>query len=327
MDASVRAGQWERANKLFADMAELGVAADQHTWNTLMRARSQLSERSVEVAVECLMESLEAGMTPNLQTWGLLIDICAKEGDAKRAAITLEQMIECGVQPTITTYTSLFRVFCAAGNMERAMQLYRQLQESDLQITGVIYGIVINAHIKERDVSKALEVYNDMRTAGLAPSNRLFRNMMDILVERGFSGDQLQASDATSLQAMVRSVTSKTSPSTRRAPTLMAGGTSVASWCVCETSKKALWWGMCDVMFTVAVWSTRLRRRRRKQLRHVHRPARAVHGGGARRRAVSVETNATAAPVRPSAEGRCGAHHGQRSAQRGWCVAPARGSA
>lgn len=224
MDSCVRAGQWERADKLFADMAELGVEADQRTWNTLMRARSQLSERSVEVAVECLMESLEAGMTPNLQTWSLLIDICAKEGDEKRAAITLEQMIECGVQPTIRTYTSLFRVFCAAGNLERAMQLYRQLQESEVDITGVIYGILINAHIKERDVSKALEVYNDMRTAGLAPSNRLFRNMMDILVERGFSGDQLQTSEAMSLQAMVRSVTSSQAPkSNRRMPILMAG--------------------------------------------------------------------------------------------------------
>jgi pentatricopeptide repeat protein len=206
------------------------------------------------------MESLEAGMTPDVETWGQLIDICAKEGDSTRASIALEQMIACGVQPDLNIYTSLFRVrsptgnvsapapsrseatpacppsppssavalaaqasarracwltmglwcgcgsqvFSKSGNLERALQLYRQLQASELQISGLIYGILINAYIKERDVGKALEVYNDMRTAGLAPSNRLFRSMLEIFVERGFSGDHLEATEAMSLQAMVR---------------------------------------------------------------------------------------------------------------------------
>jgi pentatricopeptide repeat protein len=53
MDACVRAGQFERADKLFLSKASLGVTADQHTWNTLMRARAQLSESSVEVRSSC----------------------------------------------------------------------------------------------------------------------------------------------------------------------------------------------------------------------------------------------------------------------------------
>jgi hypothetical protein len=46
-------GELGRGEIILQANAELGVTADQHTWNTLMRARAQLSESSVEVRSSC----------------------------------------------------------------------------------------------------------------------------------------------------------------------------------------------------------------------------------------------------------------------------------
>lgn len=57
------------------------------------------------------MESItQAGMSPSVQTWGQLIDICAEQGDTARASLAFEQMTATGIQPDLTAYSSLLKV-------------------------------------------------------------------------------------------------------------------------------------------------------------------------------------------------------------------------
>lgn len=71
-----------------------------------------------------------------------------------------------------------------------------------MECTGPLYGMLINECLEQRDVPKALELYNDMRAAGLAPSNRLFRQLLEMMVDRDFT--KMGDSDDNAMAYMVR---------------------------------------------------------------------------------------------------------------------------
>merc|ERR1719478_1394134 len=71
--------------------------------------------------------------SPNLAAYNAVIDVCARCGDADKAAAVFKSMMSAGVMPDLLTYTLLIKGYVVQGDLEQAIQLFTLMRKRSLQ--------------------------------------------------------------------------------------------------------------------------------------------------------------------------------------------------
>ncbi|KAG6607993.1 Pentatricopeptide repeat-containing protein [Cucurbita argyrosperma subsp. argyrosperma] len=204
-----KAGNYEKARKLFSEMAARGVPQSTITYNSLMSFETNYKEvsriydqmqraglqpdvvsyalligaygkaRREEEALAVFEEMLDAGVRPTRKAYNILLDAFAISGMVEQAKIVFKSMRRDRCSPDICSYTTMLSAYVNASDMEGAEIFFRQLKQDGFRPNVVTYGTLIKGYAKINNLDKMLKKYEEMKLNGIRVNQMILTTIMD----------------------------------------------------------------------------------------------------------------------------------------------------
>ncbi|KAJ0051592.1 hypothetical protein Pint_02458 [Pistacia integerrima] len=204
-----KAGNYEKARKIFALMVERGVKQSTVTYNSLMSFENNYKEvsniynqmqranlrpdvvsyallikaygkaRREDEALAVFEEMLDARVRPTRKAYNILLDAFAISGMVEQARTVFKSMRRNRCTPDICSYTTMLSAYVNASDMEGAEKFFRRLKQDGIEANVVTYGTLIKGYAKANNLEKMMEIYEKMRVRGIKASQTIFTTIMD----------------------------------------------------------------------------------------------------------------------------------------------------
>ncbi|KAJ6303303.1 hypothetical protein OIU77_017227 [Salix suchowensis] len=204
-----KAGNYEKARKLCALMAERGVPQSTVTYNSLMSFETNYKEvskiydqmqrsglrpdvvsyaslikaygraRREEEALAVFEEMLDAGVRPSHKAYNILLDAFAISGMVEQARVVFKSMRRDRCTPDLCSYTTMLSAYVNASDMEGAENFIKRLRQDGLKPNVVTYGVLIKGHAKVNNLEKMMEIYEEMQLNGIKANQTILTTIMD----------------------------------------------------------------------------------------------------------------------------------------------------
>ncbi|KAK4749833.1 hypothetical protein SAY87_027282 [Trapa incisa] len=204
-----KAGNYEKARRLFALMSERGIEKSTVTYNSLMSFETNYKEvskiyeqmqraglrpdvvsyallinaygkaRREEEALAVFEEMLDAGVRPTHKAYNILLDAFAISGMVDQAKTVFKSMRRDRYMPDLCSYTTMLSAYVNASDMEGAEKFFRRMKQDAFIPNVIAYGILIKGYARANDLDKMMEKYEDMRTHGIRANQTVITTIMD----------------------------------------------------------------------------------------------------------------------------------------------------
>nr|VDC62972.1 unnamed protein product [Brassica rapa] len=204
-----KAGNYEKARKVFSSMAEKGVPKSTVTYNSLMSFETNYKEvskiydqmqrsgiqpdvvsyallikaygraRREEEALSVFEEMLDAGVRPTHKAYNILLDAFAISGMVEQAKTVFKSMRRDRFYPDLCSYTTMLSAYVNASDMEGAEKFFKRIKVDGFEPNIVTYGTMIKGYAKANDLDKVMEVYEKMRLSGIKANQTILTTIMD----------------------------------------------------------------------------------------------------------------------------------------------------
>ncbi|XP_054823708.1 pentatricopeptide repeat-containing protein At3g59040 isoform X2 [Prosopis cineraria] len=181
-----KAGNYEKARRTFALMAERRIERCTITYNSLMSFETNFKEVS-----KIYDQMQRAGLQPDVVSYALLINAYGKARREDEALAVFEEMLDAGVRysPDLCSYTTMLSAYVNALDMEGAEKFFRRLIHDGFKPNVVTYGTLIKGYAKLNDLGKIMEKYEEMHGCGIEANQTILTTIMDAYGRNGdFSG-------------------------------------------------------------------------------------------------------------------------------------------
>ena len=128
-----RSTDLQRALGTYKAAGDLGVTPNVETYNLLLSAC--ISARHRELGDRLLAEMREAGINPDAQTYERLIVLCLTQPTYEDAFYYLEEMKTVGLTPTQAVYEAIIRKCFSVGDTRHQLAMEEML-ESGYEVNG-----------------------------------------------------------------------------------------------------------------------------------------------------------------------------------------------
>ncbi|KAK8921947.1 Pentatricopeptide repeat-containing protein [Platanthera zijinensis] len=115
-----KAGNYDQARKIFAQMSERGIPQSTVTYNSLM------SETSYKEVSKIYDQMQRSGLKPDVVSYTLLISAYGKARREDEALAVFEEMLSAGVRPTRKAYNVLLDAFAISGMVKEAKTVFKK---------------------------------------------------------------------------------------------------------------------------------------------------------------------------------------------------------
>merc|ERR1719421_1385040 len=186
IDANARTGRMDRAEELFKEMEQDGVAPDIITFSTLVKGYCQYGDIDKGFAV--LKQMTTAGKhEPDEILYNSLLDGCAKQHRVDDALALVEDMHKNHVRPSNFTLSILVKLL---GRSRRLNQAFTTVEDTckrfDLQANIHVYTCLLYACFQNRQLPRALKLHDSMITeAGVEPDAKTYAVLARGCVQAG----------------------------------------------------------------------------------------------------------------------------------------------
>lgn len=204
-----KAGNYDKARKVFALMAEKGVQQSTVTYNSLMSFETNYKEvskiydqmqraglqpdvvsyallinaygkaRREEEALAVFEEMLDADVRPTLKAYNILLDAFAISGMIEQARTVFRSMKRDRCTPDLCSYTTMLSAYVNASDMEGAEKFLKRMKQDGFKPNIVTYGTLIKGYAKLNNLQKMMEIYDQIRVSGLKVNQTVFTTIMD----------------------------------------------------------------------------------------------------------------------------------------------------
>ncbi|KAG7561397.1 Pentatricopeptide repeat [Arabidopsis thaliana x Arabidopsis arenosa] len=184
-----KAGNYDKARKVFSSMVGKGVPQSTVTYNSLMSFETNYKEvskiydqmqrsgiqpdvvsyallikaygraRREEEALSVFEEMLDAGVRPTHKAYNILLDAFAISGMVEQAKTVFKSMRRDRIFPDLWSYTTMLSAYVNASDMEGAEKFFKRIKVDGFEPNIVTYGTMIKGYAKANDVEKMMEVY------------------------------------------------------------------------------------------------------------------------------------------------------------------------
>jgi len=188
INASVRAGNHEKAEKLLHEIYDAGLMPDTISYNSVIHACAKQGD--ITRAELWLLKMRDRGVNPNTISYNILMDACVKADDAEAAERWLARMIEDGVSPNEVSYATLIHASAKHGATEHAEQWLQRMLNEGVEPNIVSYNSLIYACGRQGDVEGAEKWVNEVEKRGLSARVTTYTAVVDACAK---AGDVLRA--------------------------------------------------------------------------------------------------------------------------------------
>ncbi|KAJ6873300.1 hypothetical protein NC651_032237 [Populus alba x Populus x berolinensis] len=173
----------DEARSIFDLMVSKGCTPNVYTYTSLMNGYCKIER--IEEAVQLLDETLRKGRplaaqqlfryicahghTPNIMTYGVLLDGLCKHGNLEEAFALFQEMQRSTVKPNLVIYTILIDSLCKCGKLKDGKELFSRLIDEGLKPNVYTYTALVGALCKEGLIIEAHKLFRKMEEDGCTP--------------------------------------------------------------------------------------------------------------------------------------------------------------
>jgi len=173
VDACTSNGAVADARLVLREAAETGLTPPMSTYMWMLKQCAQKKD------MEAALQVYEDMASPNLAAYNAVIDVCARCGDADKAAAVFKSMMSAGVVPDLLTYTLLIKGYVVQGDLEQAIQLFTLMRKRSLQPDVALFNTLLDGLARKQMSTLVDHVMRDMDEASVTPN----ANTLAILVK------------------------------------------------------------------------------------------------------------------------------------------------
>ncbi|KAJ6708233.1 PENTATRICOPEPTIDE REPEAT-CONTAINING PROTEIN 1 MITOCHONDRIAL [Salix viminalis] len=169
VSALCEGGKTEAALACLENMVIAGCAPLLFTFNSLIK---RLFQDGLSEDVKSLIEIMQNwGISPNLQTYLIMVNEYCKQEDLALAFGILEQMEEMGLKPNVAIYDCIIACLSQQRRISEAETLFHRMLENGVDPDEVAYMTMINAYARNGKGVKALHLYEMMIENAVQPNS------------------------------------------------------------------------------------------------------------------------------------------------------------
>lgn len=168
---------------------EFGITPDLQMWNTLLLTYVRADD--LDGALEAFNHALDAGMKPNVHTFGPMLDMCANRGDieAFESLYSRAKQMDIPLDRDVRARSGYVQAFLNAEDVEAAEEIAKGMLQQ--WKAGILVGhplthtwnIMIQYYALRGDVANSRRLYKDMVNNKIPLDNITFASLMRALVE------------------------------------------------------------------------------------------------------------------------------------------------
>ncbi|PWA77775.1 Pentatricopeptide repeat-containing protein [Artemisia annua] len=122
---------------------------------------------------------------PNVESYNIIMGLCAQTGKDYEAVKTFSRMIDEGGIPNSRTYTVIIEHLVSSGNLDSAMDIFRMLHAMGVKHTLRQYSVLVNAFCGSDRFDVVKSLLTDMQMNGIFP-NRAMLPSLQRMHDAGF---------------------------------------------------------------------------------------------------------------------------------------------
>jgi pentatricopeptide repeat protein len=164
VDACTSNGAMADARLALREAAETGLTPATNTYMAMLRQCAQKKD------MEGALQVYEEMPSPNLAAFNAVIDVCARCGDAEKAAAVFKSMMSAGVVPDLLTYTLVIKGYVVQGDLEQAIQLFTLMRKRNLQPDVALFNTLLDGLARKQMSTLVDHVLRDMDEASVTPN-------------------------------------------------------------------------------------------------------------------------------------------------------------
>ncbi|KAF2684109.1 hypothetical protein K458DRAFT_418425 [Lentithecium fluviatile CBS 122367] len=167
---------------------EFGRIPDIACWNTLLLAFTRADD--LDGALECFNNCLESGITPDVYTFGPMLDLCAKRGDVEafEALFSRAKQLKVPVETDVRARSGYIQAFLNAGDPEGAEAILNGMVQD--WHAGILRGhalthswnLVLSWYGVQNELEKSRRVYKQMVDLNIPLDTWTYASLMRALV-------------------------------------------------------------------------------------------------------------------------------------------------
>eukprot|EP01018_Ginkgo_biloba_P034627 Gb_37255 [translate_table: standard] len=175
-------GYVDEALKLFQEMPK----RDEVSWTEMIAGYAQNGH--AEEALKCFQQMHLAGVTPNLQTFTIVLPVCANFVALEKGKEVHEVIIRSGYQSDTFVGSALVDMYGKCGNIQDACKVFDKiLRRNVASWNAMIIVYAMNGCGKE-----ALKLFEQMQQAGMNPDQVTFIGILSACCHAGLVNDGWQ---------------------------------------------------------------------------------------------------------------------------------------
>jgi pentatricopeptide repeat-containing protein PET309 len=175
--------QFKRLNTEFGKMPDVAC------WNTLLLAFTRADD--LDGALACFNNCLETGLTPDIYTFGPMLDLCAGRGDVEafEALYSRAKLLKVPVETDVRARSGYVEVFLNAGDAKGAEAILKDMLQS--WRAGTLRGnslthtwnLVLSWYAVKGDLNNSKRIYRQMVDARIPLDSWTYASLMRALIQ------------------------------------------------------------------------------------------------------------------------------------------------
>jgi pentatricopeptide repeat domain-containing protein 1 len=164
VDTLVQCGAGSDAKKVLDQAAKVGSKPA----NYLTLLKTLVQKRDLQAVLELYNSMPAASLT--LSVYNMVIDACARQGEAEKGADVFKAMMSAGVTPDVATYSSVIKAYVVQGDLEQAVQLFTLMRKRGVQPDVGLFNTLLDGLARKQMSALVGLVLQDMEGSSLAPT-------------------------------------------------------------------------------------------------------------------------------------------------------------
>jgi pentatricopeptide repeat protein len=105
-----------------------------------------------------------------LSVYNMVIDACARQGEAEKGADVFKAMMSAGVTPDVATYSAVIKAYVVQGDLEQAVQLFTLMRKRGVQPDVGLFNTLLDGLARKQMSALVGLVLQDMESSSVAPT-------------------------------------------------------------------------------------------------------------------------------------------------------------
>jgi pentatricopeptide repeat protein len=172
----------QRAFDIWNDMQQANTAATVLSWNSLLRAGSLVRVDKDTVVSHIWNEMEKAGISPNSESYGILIDLRFRDNKIQEALAIFDKIQEAQI-PNVTVTIKIFNItvngLLKAGRIKEAEMMLEEGEQNGYCSSPMVYNSFMRTYIDSKLYDKTIDILDRMDKMGIEPDIVTYSNVID----------------------------------------------------------------------------------------------------------------------------------------------------